>query len=84
VIATEVSTAQIEHAFPHPKVRYLHTPTSMSEDEFVTMLGGDNSVDLIISTTAVHWFDLPLFYSVTNRVLKKPHGIIAVWHITTT
>jgi hypothetical protein len=79
VIATDVSTAQLEHAAPHPKVRYLHTPISTSEDELVAMLGGDNSIDLIISATAVHWFDLPFFYSVANRVLKKPHGIIAVW-----
>ncbi|XP_078152133.1 uncharacterized protein LOC144547379 [Carex rostrata] len=79
VIATDVSAAQLEHAAPHPKVCYLHTPISTSEDEFVAMLGGDNSIDLIISATAVHWFDLPFFYSVVNRVLKKPHGIIAVW-----
>jgi hypothetical protein len=79
VIATDVSTAQLEHAAPHPKVCYLHTPISTSEDELVAMLGGDNSIDLIISATAVHWFDLPFFYSVANRVLKKPHGIIAVW-----
>ncbi|XP_078152139.1 uncharacterized protein LOC144547382 [Carex rostrata] len=79
VIATDVSAAQLEHAAPHPKVRYLHTPISTSEDELVAMLGGDNSIDLIISATAVHWFDLPFFYSVVNRVLKKPHGIIAVW-----
>ncbi|KAJ4771545.1 S-adenosyl-L-methionine-dependent methyltransferases superfamily protein [Rhynchospora pubera] len=79
VIATDVSAAQLEHGAKHPKVHYLHTPTSMTEDEFVAMLGGDNSIDLIISATAVHWFDLPFFYSVANRVLKKPHGIIAVW-----
>ncbi|XP_078150398.1 uncharacterized protein LOC144545724 [Carex rostrata] len=79
VIATDMSAAQLEHAAPHPKVCYLHNPISASEDELVSMLGGDNSIDLIISATAVHWFDLPFFYSVVNRVLKKPNGIIAVW-----
>ncbi|KAJ4771546.1 S-adenosyl-L-methionine-dependent methyltransferases superfamily protein [Rhynchospora pubera] len=79
VIATDVSATQLKHAAEHPKVRYLHTPISTSEDELVSKLGGDNSIDLIISATAVHWFDLPFFYSVANRVLKKPHGIIAVW-----
>ncbi|KAJ4787445.1 S-adenosyl-L-methionine-dependent methyltransferases superfamily protein [Rhynchospora pubera] len=79
VIATDVSAAQLEHAGRHPKVRYLHTPIFTSEDELVTMLGGDNSIDLIVAACAVHWFDLPFFYSVANRVLKKPHGIIAVW-----
>ncbi|KAJ3702887.1 hypothetical protein LUZ61_006592 [Rhynchospora tenuis] len=78
VIATDVSAAQLEHAAKHPKVQYIHTPISTSEDELISKLGGDNSIDLIISATAVHWFDLPLFYSVVNRVLKKPHGIIAV------
>ncbi|KAJ3684786.1 hypothetical protein LUZ61_013950 [Rhynchospora tenuis] len=79
VIATDVSKTQIEHAAQHPKVCYLHTPIATTEDELVNMLGGDNSIDLIISATAVHWFDLPFFYSFANRVLKKPHGIIAVW-----
>ncbi|KAJ4780522.1 S-adenosyl-L-methionine-dependent methyltransferases superfamily protein [Rhynchospora pubera] len=79
VIATDISAAQLEHAVKHPKVQYIHTPISTSEDELVSKLGGDNSIDLIISATAVHWFDLPFFYSVANRVLKKPHGIIAVW-----
>ncbi|KAJ4771547.1 S-adenosyl-L-methionine-dependent methyltransferases superfamily protein [Rhynchospora pubera] len=79
VIATDASAAQLKHAAKHPKVHYLHTPISLSEDELVSKLGGDNSIDLIISATAVHWFDLPDFYSVANRVLKKPHGIIAVW-----
>ncbi|KAJ1689435.1 hypothetical protein LUZ63_013590 [Rhynchospora breviuscula] len=79
VIATDVSAAQLKHAGRHPKVRYLHTPISTSEDELVTMLGGDDSIDFIVAACAVHWFDLPFFYSVANRVLKKPHGIIAVW-----
>lgn len=28
---------------------------------------------------AVHWFDLPSFYSTVTRVLRKPGGVIAVW-----
>ncbi|KAE8648805.1 hypothetical protein Csa_008630 [Cucumis sativus] len=35
--------------------------------------------DLIISAEAVHWFDLPKFYAVATRLLRKPGGIIAVW-----
>lgn len=27
----------------------------------------------------MHWFDLPWFYSVVKRLLKKPGGLIAVW-----
>jgi hypothetical protein len=32
---------------PHPKVTYHHTPSSMTEDEMVDLIGGENSVDLI-------------------------------------
>ncbi|XP_043720706.1 putative methyltransferase DDB_G0268948 [Telopea speciosissima] len=79
VIATDVSEGQIKHAMPHPKVRYVHAPLSMSEDELVSLIGGEGSVDLVTVAEAVHWFDLPSFYSLVNRVLRKPEGIIAVW-----
>ncbi|KAJ4840414.1 hypothetical protein Tsubulata_009249 [Turnera subulata] len=79
VIATDVSAEQLKHAKPHPNVRYLHTPSSMSDDEIVGLMGGENSVDLVIVAVAVHWFDLEKFYSLVKRVLKKPGGIIAVW-----
>ncbi|XP_042516065.1 putative methyltransferase DDB_G0268948 [Macadamia integrifolia] len=79
VIATDVSEAQLKHARPHPKVHYVHTPLSMSEDELVSLIGGEGSVDLITVAEAVHWFDLPTFYSLVNRILRKPGGVIAVW-----
>lgn len=79
VIATDISAGQLQHAIPHARVRYLHTPASLSEDELVNSVGGDNSVDLITVATALHWFDLPKFYSVAARVLKKPGGVIAAW-----
>ncbi|PIN11015.1 Methyltransferase [Handroanthus impetiginosus] len=79
VIATDISEAQLKHAMPHPRVRYVHTPQSMSDDDLVTLIGGEGSVDLITVATAVHWFDLPQFYSIVNRLLKKPGGLIAVW-----
>lgn len=28
---------------------------------------------------AVHWFDLPKFYSLVARLLRKPGGLLAVW-----
>ncbi|KAI3462435.1 hypothetical protein Pfo_019098 [Paulownia fortunei] len=79
VIGTDISEAQLKHAMPHPRVRYLHTPQSMSDDELVALIGGEDSVDLISVAQAVHWFDLPRFYSVVNRLLRKPGGLIAVW-----
>lgn len=82
VIATNVSQAQLNHALQHPRIQYFHTPLSMSDEELATIAGGENSVDLITVAIAVHWFDLPRFYSIVNRVLRKPGGIIAVWGYT--
>ncbi|XP_031373500.1 putative methyltransferase DDB_G0268948 [Punica granatum] len=79
VIATDISEGQLEHGIPHPQIRYLHTPDSLSEEELVAMVGGENSVDLVVVATAIHWFDIPKFYSVVNRVLRKPGGLIAIW-----
>ncbi|XP_022985067.1 putative methyltransferase DDB_G0268948 [Cucurbita maxima] len=79
VIGIDVSKSQLECAMKHERVQYLHLPTSMSEDEMVKSIGTDNTVDLIVSAEAVHWFDLPKFYAVASRLLRKPGGIIAVW-----
>ncbi|CAH8315382.1 unnamed protein product [Eruca vesicaria subsp. sativa] len=83
VIATDVSETMLNLGKPHPKVTYHHTPSSMTEDETVDLIGGENSVDLITVATAVHWFDLPKFYAIANRLLRKPGGIIAVWSYNT-
>ncbi|KAL2528311.1 S-adenosyl-L-methionine-dependent methyltransferase superfamily protein [Forsythia ovata] len=79
VIGTDVSEEQLKYAIPHPKVRYVHTPLSMSDDELVTLIGGEGTVDLITVATAVHWFDLPRFYSVVTLLLRKPGGVLALW-----
>lgn len=79
VIGTDVSEAQLSHATPHPRIRYVHTPLSTPEPDLVSILGGEGSVDLVTVALAVHWFDLSSFYSLVNRVLRKPGGVIAVW-----
>ncbi|KAM7274918.1 hypothetical protein ACFE04_016784 [Oxalis oulophora] len=79
VIATDISEAQLKVAMQHPKVHYHHTPPSISDDDLLALLGGENSLDLITVAQAIHWFDLPNFYSLANRLLRKPGGIIAVW-----
>ncbi|KAE8694116.1 putative methyltransferase PMT26 [Hibiscus syriacus] len=28
---------------------------------------------------AIHWFDLPKFYSLVTRLLRRPGGVLAVW-----
>ena len=74
--ATDVSEAQIQRAIRHPRVKYIHTkPTG----DLVSLIGSENEVDLITVAQAVHWFDLPTFYSASTRLLKKPGGVIAVW-----
>jgi SAM-dependent methyltransferase len=79
VIATDITEAQLKLAMPHPKVHYHHTPPSISDDEIISLIGGENSLDLITVAQAIHWFDLPKFYYLANRLLRKPNGIIAVW-----
>jgi len=79
VLATDVSAEQLLRAVAHPKVQYLHTPDAMPGEDLVTTLGGEGSVDLITVAEAVHWFDLPAFYGVARRVLRRPGGVIAVW-----
>ncbi|KFK28813.1 hypothetical protein AALP_AA7G052200 [Arabis alpina] len=83
VVATDLSETMIKLGKPNPKVTYHHTPSSMTEDEIVDLIGGENSVDLITVATAVHWFDLQKFYAIVNRLLRKPGGIIAVWSYNT-
>lgn len=79
VVGTDVSEAQLERAMPHPRVRYLHIPLNTNDNEIISMIGGENSVDLVTIAQAVHWFDLPRFYSLVSRLLRKPGGVIAVW-----
>ena len=60
-------------------MRYLHTPEHLTEDELVSLVGGEGSLDLVVMATSMHWFDIPLFYAVVNRALRKPGGVLAVW-----
>ncbi|KAF5745109.1 methyltransferase [Tripterygium wilfordii] len=79
VVATDVSEAQLKLAMPHSRVQYIHTPLTLSDEELISLIGGENSVDLITVAQAIHWFDLPKFYSLVTRLLRKPGGIFAVW-----
>ncbi|RZC69121.1 hypothetical protein C5167_032187 [Papaver somniferum] len=78
VIATDISEVELEKARPHPIVTYMHTPPSMSDEELISKLGGEASLDVITVAQAIQYFDLPRFYSMVNRVLK-PDGVIIVW-----
>lgn len=71
VVASDASRAQIEAATPHVGVEFRVAPAEASGLP-------DASVDLITVAQALHWFDLDLFYSEVQRVLK-PEGVLAVW-----
>ncbi|WZZ17456.1 hypothetical protein YC2023_110545 [Brassica napus] len=79
VVATDINEAQLKRAIKHSRISYHHTPKNMSEDEMVALIGGENSMDLIVAAQAVHFFDLTTFYNVAKRVLRKDGGLIAIW-----
>ena len=71
VIATDASAEQIANAKLHPRVTYR---VARERDSGLNAV----SVDLITVAQALHWFDLPAFYTEVKRVLK-PAGLLAVW-----
>ncbi|RPJ01057.1 MAG: class I SAM-dependent methyltransferase [Chloroflexi bacterium] len=71
VVATDASADQIAHAFAHERIEYRVGAAEQTDLE-------PNSVDLVTVAIAVHWFDLPRFYTTVRRV-SVPNGILAVW-----
>lgn len=71
VLAVDGSRAQLQHAQPHPRVRYA---CAMAEALPVP----DQSVALVAAAQAVHWFDFDRFHAECRRVLR-PGGVLAVW-----
>jgi hypothetical protein len=71
VDATDPSARQIEHATPHPRVRYHVAPAERCPL-------ADDSVDLVTVAQALHWFDLDAFYTEVRRVGRRG-SILAVW-----
>lgn len=70
VYATDISEKQLANA-------------EKAENIFYSVAGetsglGDQSVDLVTVAQAIHWFDIPKFYSEVKRV-ARPGGILAVW-----
>ncbi|KAF3579655.1 hypothetical protein DY000_02035795 [Brassica cretica] len=82
VIATDTSSKQLEFAAKLPNVRYELTPPVMSLSEIEQLVAPESSVDLVTVAQALHWFDLPTFYSNVKHVLKKPDGVFAAWCYT--
>ncbi|MCC7244862.1 MAG: class I SAM-dependent methyltransferase [Saprospiraceae bacterium] len=71
VVATDLSTKQIEHAIHLPNIEYGVSPAEQSPLS-------DASADLITVGQALHWFHFERFFEEVSRVLK-PDGRLAVW-----
>lgn len=69
--ATDISAEQIQHHIVHPRVHYSVSPAEHTPF-------ADDSFDLIMVATAVHWFDQEQFFREVERVLK-PNGMVAIW-----
>ncbi len=71
VYATDISENQIRNSFRHPKIKYFVLPsekTPFPADFF----------DMICVAQALHWFNIPEFFTEAGRVLKAG-GILAVF-----
>ena len=71
VVATDVSTEQLRHAFPAPNVDYR-----LGRAEEIDLAPA--SVDLTTVAAAIHWFDVETFGATVLRV-GRPRGVAAVW-----
>ncbi|KAI3952797.1 hypothetical protein MKW92_001007 [Papaver armeniacum] len=83
VVATDTSSQQLAFAIKNQIIRYQQTSTNMSKSELERDVAKQETVDLITVAQALHWFDLTTFYQHVNWVLRKPHGVLAVWCYTT-
>jgi SAM-dependent methyltransferase len=71
VLATDASSGQIAAATAHAAVEYrVATAESPGLDAA--------SVDIVTVAQALHWFDIPGFFTTCAEVLK-PSGLLAVW-----
>jgi SAM-dependent methyltransferase len=71
VLASEPAAAQLAHARPHARVRYLRHAAERLPYR-------DACVDLLTVAQAAHWFDFDRFYAEVRRVLV-PGGVCALW-----
>lgn len=69
VVACDASAEQLAHAEPHPRVTYTVATAERSGL-------ADASVDLALSTQALHWFDHERYYDEVRRVVR-PGGVVA-------
>ncbi|MFH1355521.1 MAG: class I SAM-dependent methyltransferase [bacterium] len=71
IIAVDSSEKQIANAKQHPKINYRTCPAE--EIDFPAQ-----SADLVLVSTALHWFNTELFHDKIRPILK-PNAIYAAW-----
>jgi SAM-dependent methyltransferase len=71
VMASDPSSEQLAHAQKRPNITY-----TVATETLPSLY--DQSVDLVTVAQALHWFNLPEFYTELRRVCK-PQGICAAW-----
>lgn len=71
VIAFDTSAEQIALALPQDNVYYIQSTAEKIDVP-------DNSLDLVISAQAMHWFNLVKFYKEVIRIARS-NAIIAAW-----
>lgn len=71
VVASDPSAEQIAQAPAHPRIDYR---VEAAEDCSLPA----SSVDVACVAQALHWFDLPRFFTTLLRVLK-PGGVLVAW-----
>lgn len=70
VIGLDPSQDQVDHALPHPRVRYRRAAAE------ATGLP-DGAAHLIAAAQAAHWFDQPAFHAETRRI-AAPGAVLAL------
>ncbi|TGL65430.1 class I SAM-dependent methyltransferase [Leptospira jelokensis] len=71
VYATDISDAQLKHAFQLENIEYSLQPAERTNF-------AENSFDCITIAQAIHWFDFELFYKEVKRTAKKNAVIAAI------
>ncbi|KAK9116439.1 hypothetical protein Sjap_015386 [Stephania japonica] len=82
VVATDTSEQQLSYAPKLPNIRYQQTPPTMSLSQLHNTVAPRDSVDVVTVAQSFHWFDAPEFFNQAKRVLRKPHGVLAIWCYT--
>jgi hypothetical protein len=68
-VATDPSAAQIANAEPHPRITYRVSP---AEDG-----PGASGFDLVTAAQALHWFDLPRFFTAVRKAARPGALVVA-------